>query len=259
MASNVNVIKRTSARFVSVRIGSLACSSTTAPSTPAAPAIGTAAATIASRSGPLPYHAVVAAPEQRVAQRLVGDAARGPLRRIRRILALEQPAQKAAEQTRAVVAGRARRDAPRRGEHPAVSVEHAKPPARATELAEQVLQLGSLTDESPRGTGRLVPSRRELDGVIGAAAVDVDDADAERVADQVQRHAHFERVAARGLGPRADDAPVVHLARLEAVGLRLLRAERAGRRRVQQPPARGAGLGREHDRDRRTASGRVGC
>ena len=87
----------------------------------------------------------------------------------------------------------------------------------------------------------------QLDGVRRAAAVDVDDSDAERPADQVQRHADFERIPVRRLLPRADDSAVVGLARLEAIGARLLSAERARRRRRQQPPTRGARLGRDHD------------
>ena len=150
VASNVSVMSRTSARFVSVRIGSLACSSTTAPSTPrrACDRHGRRDDRLALGTAAVPRRRLASG--QRLPQRLVGDAALRPLGRVRRVLALEQPTEQVAGEARAVVGRRARRDAARGGEHPAVFVEHSEPSARAAELAEQALELGYLPNEPTR-------------------------------------------------------------------------------------------------------------
>ena len=61
---------------------------------------------------------------------------------------------------------------------------------------------------------RLVLRRVQLDRMLCAAAVDVDDADAERSADGVKRHADLEHISARRLLPCPEDSPVVDVARL---------------------------------------------
>src|SRR4029079_18136901 len=110
-------------------------------------------------------------------------------------------------------------------------IKHANPSAGAAERREQRAELRPLIDEAARRTARRVPSRRERDGVVGARAVDAAHANAQTPADERERNTHLDLVPARGRLPGTDDAIVVAVARLEAFGLRLLRAERAGRAR----------------------------
>ncbi len=234
---------------MSVKIGSLDCSSSTARvrAVRARDRHGGRDDRVSGAGASVPCGR--AAARERAQRRRGRDPAGRPLGGIRRIGALQSESQQVGEHAVARGIDDRGRDAARVREHPTIGIEHAEASARAAERREQRAELRALIHEAPGRAARRVPSGRESDGVVGARAVDSDHPYSQARADERERNAHLDLVAARRSLPRTDDAIVVVVARLETFRLRLLRAERARRARREQQPAHRTRrrLDREHD------------
>src|SRR5690606_21565164 len=173
---------------------------------------------------------------ERGAQPRIGESAERPLEPfVRRVVAAQQHAeQRTGEAVRRLGEGLDLVDRAGIGEDPAVRVDDPESPVGLAECLQDLVEIGLPTNER---TGRAmlgIPRRIDRrDTRCAVDAIDVDEADAERLARDAERYAYLERESVGRLLPETLYAILVILGRREPRRARASRPKRPRRARAE--------------------------